>query len=55
MTEMSDKDDEKLLKELKDALKEDEDSAPVKKAGKSKVVKEALDRKHGRGTKNGGR
>lgn len=51
---MSSKDDD-LEKELKEALKEDRDSEPVKRTGKGKVVKEALDRKHGKGGKNGKR
>ena len=48
-------DDDKLQEELKKALKEDKDSEPVKRAGKGKVVKEALDRKHGKGSRNGKR
>ena len=49
----SKEDDEKLLAELKKARQEDKEAEPVKKAGKSKVVREAFDRKHGKGTKNG--
>lgn len=48
-------DDDKLQEELKAALKEDKDSEPVKRAGKSKVVSEAFGRKHGKGSKNGKR
>lgn len=48
-----DKDDDKLQAELKKALKEGEDAEPFRRAGKSRVVREALDRKHGKGSKNG--
>jgi hypothetical protein len=47
------KDDEKLLAELKKARKEAEEAEPVRRAGKSEVVKEAFDQKHGKGSKNG--
>lgn len=54
MSGMSKKDDDdKLQEELKAALKEEKDAEPVRRAGKGKVVREAFDRKHGKGSRNG--
>lgn len=46
------KKDDDLEKEVKEALKKDKDSEPVKKAGKSSIVKRALEAKYGKGSQN---
>jgi hypothetical protein len=51
------KDDEerdRILAELKEARKKAEEAKPVERAGKSAVVKQAFEERHGRGKKNGG-
>lgn len=49
---MGKKEDDKLEAELKKAVKEKKDAEVIERAGKNKVVTEALDRLHGKGSKN---